>query len=67
MIETIETEEYPGRVRGVGRDIDFKAYFGPSKSSREKTRKREIKDIIIVELEKEREKQDRKLEEERKM
>lgn len=66
MVEAIGTEEHLGRVHVLGRDIGFKAFVGPSKSSSGKTRKREIKDIVVVELEKEREKRDMKLEEDRK-
>lgn len=66
MVEEIGIEEHPGRVRGLRRCFGFNVYFGPSKSSRDKTLKRDIKKIVVVELKKEMEKQDMELEEERK-
>ncbi|CAL5206550.1 unnamed protein product [Lathyrus oleraceus] len=65
LVEAIGTEEHPGRVSGLGRGVGFKVFFGPSKSFSGKTRKREIKEVVVIELEKERKKQDMKLEEDR--
>ena len=64
MVEAIGTDEHPGRVRGLGRGIGFKAYFGRCQSSTEKMSKKEVEEIVAVELGKEREKCDRLLEEE---
>ena len=66
LVEAIGTDEHLGRVYGLERDIGFEIFFGRSQSTSGKTRKREIKDIVNIKLEKERENQDRKLEEYRK-
>ncbi|XP_058727984.1 uncharacterized protein LOC131599728 [Vicia villosa] len=50
LIETIGTEDNHRRVYGLGRGVGFKLYFGSSQSSIEVNRKREIEEIIIVDL-----------------
>lgn len=42
LVEAIGTEEHLGRVRGLGRGIGFKTYFGGSQSTREVHFKEEI-------------------------
>ena len=56
----IGIKEHPGRIRGLGRGVDFKIYFRHSQSSIEKMSKR----LFLLSWEK-REKWDRFLEEER--
>ena len=66
MVEAIGTEEHPGRVRGLGRGIGFKAYFGRCQSSTEKMSKKEVEEIVAVKLGEQRDKLwERFLEEER--
>ena len=56
LVEAIGMEEHPGRVCGLGRGIDFKAYFGRCQSSTEKMSKREVEEIVTIKLGEQRDK-----------
>ncbi|CAL5186519.1 unnamed protein product [Lathyrus oleraceus] len=54
--KVIEIEEHLGRVRGLGRCIGFKTFYGRSRSTREVHSKEEIEEIVIAKLVEEMEK-----------